>query len=332
VRLPLLAFLLLPACGDNLTSDDKPAADDTATENDADTDADSDTDTDADSDTDTDTDANSDTDTDTDTDADTDTDTDTDTAPAVCADDLDGDGVTASDGDCRPADAAAFPGAAERCNGRDDDCDGEVDEDDACVARFAPPPPPPDTGDTGEDDTGIVIDTGDTDDTDPEDTAMLEYVGDFTVCENETFLQGHFGYELTGLGDAGRLCTAIGEYTSEGDASGCPDCDWAFDLAGLENSRSSGDYCEQFGMDDGWLDGAVDYSWGFASTYEYIGYYGTYSLENVLMLSVDRTSGWFPFAFNYAGRDWVEGDSYYASFARRATTEYGGYAYYYYYR
>ncbi len=31
--------------------------------------------------------------------------------------------------DCRPGDAEAHPGAAERCNDDDDDCDGEVDED-----------------------------------------------------------------------------------------------------------------------------------------------------------------------------------------------------------
>ena len=33
--------------------------------------------------------------------------------------------------DCRPTDASAFPGADETCDGHDDDCDNEVDEDDS---------------------------------------------------------------------------------------------------------------------------------------------------------------------------------------------------------
>ncbi len=40
--------------------------------------------------------------------------------------DHDGDGVTAADGDCDDADAAVFPGAAELCDGVDNDCDGTL--------------------------------------------------------------------------------------------------------------------------------------------------------------------------------------------------------------
>ncbi len=42
--------------------------------------------------------------------------------------DADGDGVLASE-DCDDTDAEIFPGAEERCNGLDDDCDEEIDED-----------------------------------------------------------------------------------------------------------------------------------------------------------------------------------------------------------
>ena len=38
--------------------------------------------------------------------------------------DDDGDGVTEAEGDCDDADPDTFPGALERCNGLDDDCDG----------------------------------------------------------------------------------------------------------------------------------------------------------------------------------------------------------------
>lgn len=54
------------------------------------------------------------------------------TQPDCVAPDLDGDGHTsASSGgdDCDDGSAAIYPGAEERCDGRDDDCDGEIDED-----------------------------------------------------------------------------------------------------------------------------------------------------------------------------------------------------------
>lgn len=42
--------------------------------------------------------------------------------------DADGDEWTVCDGDCDDADAAVFPGAAEQCNSKDDDCNGKIDE------------------------------------------------------------------------------------------------------------------------------------------------------------------------------------------------------------
>jgi hypothetical protein len=54
-------------------------------------------------------------------------DQDCDGADAVCARDGDGDGFDDGD-DCAPTDADVHPGAAERCDGGDDDCDGRSDE------------------------------------------------------------------------------------------------------------------------------------------------------------------------------------------------------------
>jgi len=48
---------------------------------------------------------------------------------AQCPQDLDEDGWTVEQGDCADDWPAVHPGAAELCNGFDDDCDGEVDED-----------------------------------------------------------------------------------------------------------------------------------------------------------------------------------------------------------
>src|SRR4051794_18632055 len=42
--------------------------------------------------------------------------------------DLDGDGYTPNQGDCKDTDPFTHPGADEVCNGNDDDCDGLVDE------------------------------------------------------------------------------------------------------------------------------------------------------------------------------------------------------------
>jgi hypothetical protein len=74
-----------------------------------------------------------DTDTDTDTDMDTDMDTDTDTDTGDDPMDADGDGSDASE-DCDDDDPDVHPGADERCDGVDNDCDDEIDEDDAVDA------------------------------------------------------------------------------------------------------------------------------------------------------------------------------------------------------
>ncbi|MCB9758441.1 MAG: hypothetical protein H6739_01240 [Alphaproteobacteria bacterium] len=50
----------------------------------------------------------------------------TDTADGP--EDVDGDGFTEEDGDCAPEDAAIHPGAAEVCDGVDNNCDGVADE------------------------------------------------------------------------------------------------------------------------------------------------------------------------------------------------------------
>jgi hypothetical protein len=47
--------------------------------------------------------------------------------------DNDGDGFTVATGDCNDNDAAIFPGASEICDNKDNDCDGDIDDDDSNV-------------------------------------------------------------------------------------------------------------------------------------------------------------------------------------------------------
>jgi hypothetical protein len=116
VRTPLLLLLVAGCYGYG------PKTEDSAIDTSADTDTDTDSDTDADSDT----------DTDTDTDADSDTDTDTDTGLT----DADGDGYYAEVDDCDDGDRLVNPDAPEFCDDRvDNDCDGDVDENDAINAH-----------------------------------------------------------------------------------------------------------------------------------------------------------------------------------------------------
>jgi hypothetical protein len=97
--------------------------------------------------------------------------------------DADGDGYAAGV-DCDDGSAAVFPGADELCNGIDDDCDGETDEDDAVDAEpwFA------DTdgdgyGDAGSSTTACEQPSGHvSDDTDCDDSDAAVFPGADEYC------------------------------------------------------------------------------------------------------------------------------------------------------
>jgi len=79
-----------------------------------------------------------DADADTDSDADTDTDSDADTDSDTDDRDLDDDGWAWDEGDCDDADDSVYPGALDSCDGRDTDCDDQIDEDAASADPYEP--------------------------------------------------------------------------------------------------------------------------------------------------------------------------------------------------
>jgi hypothetical protein len=96
-------------------------------------------------------------------------------------------GYVADNTDCDDADAAQYPGADEYCNGEDDDCDGDIDEDDAVdVATWYADADGDTYGDAATSDidcdqpTGYVADNTDCDDTD-----AAQYPGADEYCNGE---------------------------------------------------------------------------------------------------------------------------------------------------
>ncbi|MEL6348931.1 MAG: putative metal-binding motif-containing protein [Myxococcota bacterium] len=98
--------------------------------------------------------------------------------------DVDGDGFT-QDVDCDDTDPTIFPGADERCNERDDDCDGEADEDAIDAFTWFADEDGDSFGSLGSEQTGCdptagsVAQGGDCDDADP-----LVYPGQVELCDS----------------------------------------------------------------------------------------------------------------------------------------------------
>jgi len=55
--------------------------------------------------------------------------------PKVSSNDVDGDGLSACEGDCNDHNNTVRPGNGELCDGLDNDCDGEIDDNPNCESR-----------------------------------------------------------------------------------------------------------------------------------------------------------------------------------------------------
>ena len=201
---------------------------------------------------------------DSDTDADADSDADTDPGGPSGRDD-DGDGLSEDEGDCDDTNRQVSPEMPEICdNGRDDNCDEDVDED--C---------PGETSDTG--------------------VAIVNFYVKATLSRGELsaaelgieirqILEPYIAPDYTGP----QLCKAVSAITESGEApNGCPDCEWSF-LATAGETREAGAYCDQL-ESSGFDFSDTTYGVGFA--YEYGGY------EDVVFLYVEH-SEWFMFGVN----------------------------------
>ncbi|MCB9691034.1 MAG: right-handed parallel beta-helix repeat-containing protein [Alphaproteobacteria bacterium] len=100
-------------------------------------------------------------------------------------DDDDADGFTIADGDCDDNDPQRYPGAPERCNGRDDDCSGQPGDDEVDA-----------------DGDGVRVCAGDCDDDDDE-----RYPGNPEICDQkDNDCDGVVPDDLDQDGDGLSLC------------------------------------------------------------------------------------------------------------------------------
>jgi hypothetical protein len=100
--------------------------------------------------------------------------------------DGDGDGYTTADGDCDDDDAGVYPGADEHCDGVDNDCDDEIDEDAIDPSTFYGDADGDGFGDVlfvvvdCDPGSGFVTNAADCDDTNPD-----SYPGADELCDGQ---------------------------------------------------------------------------------------------------------------------------------------------------
>ncbi len=164
--------------------------------------------------------------------------TDTGTSP-----DADRDGWTVAEGDCNDRSAGTNPDMSEACDGADNNCNGVVDEGGACAG-------------------------------DPV-RVRSALAGSFRASAS-SYTSGTFGVAF--LDDSGtEVCRIVGSMSRQSAAppSGCPQCDWSFNLSAPTGFTGTGAGCAGLavqGYDASWaasssFPATADWSWGFSDSY-----------------------------------------------------------------
>jgi hypothetical protein len=190
-----------------------------------------------------------------------DTDMNIDTDITV-SDDADADGVTAADGDCDDNDATVHPGAAETCDGVDQDCDTVVDND-ATDATDWYADADGDGHGAGAATSACTAPTGSVDsDDDCDDADATAFPGATEVCDgadqdcdgtadNGVMSTFYADADTDTYGDptaSTDACTAPSGYVA--DDSDCNDADGAVNPAATEVCDSADNDCDTV-IDDG---------------------------------------------------------------------------------
>jgi hypothetical protein len=217
--------------------------------------------------------------------------------------DDDGDGWAACE-ECDDTDAANFPGADERCDGVDNDCDGTVDEDDAIDASsFCEDADGDGYGDPGDcaisctAPAGWVGDDGDCDDRDAtvnpgatelcnatdDDCDGLIDEDDPDVADMTTWYADSDGDGYGDAADSVEACSRPSGYI--GDSSDCDDADAAVNPGAVETCNGDDDDCDGLVDDD---DSAVS-----GTTTWWIDYDGDgYGVDTHVVESCQQPSGY----------------------------------------
>ncbi len=149
------------------------------------------------------------------------------TIPALAADpdDDDGDGIGESSGDCDDTNASVYPGAAELCDGIDNDCDDTVDEGTECF---------------DDDGDGYTEDEGDCDDSD----ATISPDGSETYDGVDEDCDGRVDNGTVGFDDDGDGYSEVdGDCDDDDDERSPASVDWCRDGVDNDCSGTADDDC-----------------------------------------------------------------------------------------
>ncbi|MCB9744331.1 MAG: putative metal-binding motif-containing protein [Alphaproteobacteria bacterium] len=235
-------------------------------------------------------------------------------------------GAARDGGDCDDSDATIHPGASEVCDGVDNDCNGDVDEDDSGLTGADSYYPDSDGDGYGDAESGGVgacsapsgtvdnhedCDDGDGDvspdeaeDCDDDvdnncDGNVNEGCTGYAAMIGERVYESGFG----GFGD--RDCYSDYDVLGVGvSASSCPECDFAFDAAHVQDAstavtggcgartHTASSFTQVIGVDE-------DY-FGLGYPMLWLGSGGSYTAQSDITLTLDTASGTMSWVYGYA--------------------------------